>query len=143
MTDVHLEREFGVSPETLFDFVTTPEGLAQWFGVESVTLQEAALDFTRPGPWFAVMIGRETGARFKVSGQVTHVDHPRSVGFTWAWHDPEDRRGAESHVTFTIEPLETGARLVLVHRDLPGDEAARNHREGWISTLIKLESLVN
>ena len=55
------------------------------------------LEFTRLGPWFSVMQNPE-GGQYKVSGHVTHIDPPNSVGFTWAWHDKADARGTESHV---------------------------------------------
>ena len=32
MADVTLERDFSVSPERLFEVVSTPEGLASWWG---------------------------------------------------------------------------------------------------------------
>ena len=137
MSDLHLERDFPVAPERLFDLVTTRAGLVQWFGPEGFTVPENALDFTRAGLWFAVMAGPE-GRRLKVSGQVTSVRPPVSVGFTWAWHDPDDKRGAESHVTLTIAATPNGARLILDHRDLAAD-AVDAHRAGWTSTLNKLE----
>lgn len=82
MSDLHLERDFPIAPERLFGLISTSAGLVQWFGPEGFTLPEHALDFRRPGPWFAVMTGE--GRQLKVSGQVTHVRPPESVGFTWA-----------------------------------------------------------
>lgn len=136
--DLHFERDLPLSPEDLFDFVTSPQGLAQWWGPEWATVPEHRLDFTRPGPWFSIM-QHPDGRRFHVSGQVTHVRRPDSVGFTWAWHGEDGSRGLESHVTFTIRPRPGGATLVLDHRGLPDDERAARHREGWTSTLAKLE----
>lgn len=140
LQDVRLEREFPVSAETLFRFVSTPEGLTQWWGPEGLTVPEHALDFSRKGPWFSVMVNDE-GQRFKVSGHVTHVDPPKSVGFTWAWHDENDKRGFESHVTLTVTPTDRGAHLVIDHRGLPDEEAAENHTKGWTSSLRKLDRL--
>lgn len=141
MPDLRLEREFGVSPDRLFEMISTPDGLLQWFGPEGVELSENSLDFSRKGPWFAVMVGKESGQTFKVSGHVTHVENPRSVGLTWAWHDDNDKRGAESHVTLTVAPTADGARLVLEHRELADAEAVENHEAGWSSSLRKLEKL--
>ncbi|HEX9859413.1 MAG TPA: SRPBCC domain-containing protein [Paracoccaceae bacterium] len=137
MPDLTLERDFDLSPARLFAFITSPEGLLQWWGPEGMTLPESALDFTRTGPWFSVMQGAE-GQRHHVSGHVTHVDPPHSVGLTWAWHDPAGARGPESHVTLTVKPAGKGARLVLEHRELATAEAATRHGEGWTSTLNKL-----
>ena len=91
------------------------------------------------------MLGLDTGNRYKVSGQVTHVSPPTeggegSVGFTWGWHDDDDIRGEESHVTFSVSPTETGARFVLTHRNLSTLEAAQSHSRGWLSTLNKLDA---
>ncbi|MFD0982353.1 SRPBCC family protein [Tropicimonas aquimaris] len=140
LEDVRLERIFPVSVETLYRYVSSPEGLARWWGPEGMKVPEHALDFTRKGPWFSVMENGE-GQRFKVSGHVTHVDPPKSVGFTWAWHDDQGRRGAESHVTLTVTETDRGAHLVIDHRGLPGAEAAENHTRGWTSSLVKLERL--
>lgn len=141
MPDVTLERSFPVPPERLFAFVSETANLLEWWGPESITVAEHALDFTRPGPWHSVMVNDE-GQRFKVSGQVTHVDPPRSVGFTWGWHDDDDRRGAESHVTLTVsDDGDGGSRLTLDHRDLADDETATRHTAGWTSSLRKLERL--
>ncbi len=139
MADLVLERLLPLPPERLFELVSTEAGLLQWWGPEGFTVPDRNLDFTRTGPWHSVMHSPE-GTRHEVSGQVTHVDPPQSLGFTWAWHDAETGdRGAESHVTFTVTQAPGGAKLVLAHRDLPSQEAAESHESGWSSALRKLE----
>ncbi|WP_171132101.1 MULTISPECIES: SRPBCC domain-containing protein [unclassified Ruegeria] len=139
MADLKLERDFPVSPETLFAWVTDGAKLLRWWGPEGMHVPEHDLDFSRLGPWYSVMQNSE-GQRYKVSGQVTHIDPPNSVGFTWAWHDDQDQRGPESHVTFSVQATNEGARLVLDHRELADAEAAANHTKGWTSSLRKLEA---
>ena len=136
MSDVHLEREFAVTPDVLFDFVTSTDGLLQWWGPEGMHVPEHQLDFTKTGPWFSVMVNAE-GQRHKVSGHVTHIDAPKSVGFTWAWHDDDDKRGEESHVTLTVTPCAKGAKLVLDHRELATADIAERQTMGWTSSLNK------
>ena len=139
MADLRLERVYTVSRERLFAAVTQQADLLQWWGPEGMHVPEHALDLSRLGAWFSVMVNGE-GQRFKVSGQVTSYDPPRSVGFTWAWHDEADARGPESHVTFTVQAHEGGARLVLDHRELADEDAAKNHEAGWSSSLNKLDA---
>jgi uncharacterized protein YndB with AHSA1/START domain len=141
MAALQLTRDFPVSPDRLFAALTQQADLLQWWGPEGMHCPEHALDLSKLGPWHSVMVNAE-GERYKVSGQVTSYDPPRSVGFTWAWHDPEDNRGAESHVTFTISGTESGSRLVLDHRELGDDEIAANHDKGWSSSLRKLDALL-
>lgn len=138
MADTLLAREFPVSADRLYEYITLPERLTQWFGPEGTYLAEHDMDFSRTGPWFAVMVGRESGNRFKVSGEVTHVRPRTSVALTWAWHDDADGRGAESHVTFIVDATPKGARLTIDHRDLADAEAVEGHSKGWRSTLDKL-----
>ncbi|WP_170328039.1 SRPBCC family protein [Ruegeria arenilitoris] len=139
MADLKLEREFPTSPDNLFAWISDGAKLLQWWGPEGMHVPEHDLDFSRLGPWYSVMQNAE-GQQYKVSGQVTHVDPPNSVGFTWGWHDDQDQRGAESHVTLTVEAAGEGARLILNHRDLGDDEIAANHNQGWTSSLRKLEA---
>ncbi len=139
MPDIRIVREFAVSPKRLFKTVTEQAEVLNWWGHDGMTIPAQNLDFSRIGPWFSEMIGQD-GTRYKISGQVTHESAPASVGFTWGWHDDDDQRGAESHVTFTVEATEKGARLIVDHRELPSDEIAGRHEAGWTSgPLVRLE----
>lgn len=143
MSELKIERVFPAPQDRVFAFISQTENLLKWWGPEGMHTPEHALSFEKTGPWFSVMVNGE-GGRFKVSGQVTHVDAPNSVGFTWGWHDDEDRRGEESHVTISLTKDEGGGtRLVLAHRDLGDDEMSARHEEGWTSSLRKLEQLLN
>lgn len=142
MPTVTLERSFDAPIERVFAFVTKTEHLLKWWGHDGMTLPEHDLGFDRPGPWMSVLQSAE-GNRFKMSGQVTHVEAPTSVGFTWAWHDAEDRRGAESHVTIRLAPAaDGGTDMVLTHVDLPDEDMAGRQRRGWTSTLGRLERVL-
>lgn len=134
MSDIRLERDFNVSAERLFDFVTQRTSVLEWFGYEGMTFPAEEMDFSRKGPWFVEMLSKE-GNKMKLSGHVTHVDRPKTVGFTWGWHDPEDKRGPESHVMLTVMETGQGAKLIIDHRELPDEEAATGHNSGWTYAL--------
>lgn len=142
LTKLQLDRSFPVGPERLFTWISQADKLMQWWGPEGIDVYEHALDLTRTGPYFARMRSTE-GQEYHISGHVTHVTPPRSVGFTWAWHDDSGRRGPESHVTFAIEPDGLGARLTINHCDLPTPEQANSHAKGWASTLSKLSGKIH
>ena len=143
MATLTLGRRFDAAPEHVFEFVSKTEHLLKWWGPETMHVPEHQLSFDAKGPWMSVMQNSE-GQRFKVSGHVTHVDPPNSVGFTWAWHDENDKRGLESHVTIKLVPASGGGTdFTLTHVDLPDDETAQNHNQGWTSSLNKLEKMSN
>ncbi len=146
--ELELIREYKVGVERLWQVVTDPAEIVQWFGPEGVDIDDCEMAFTDRGPWFCKMRGRESGNIFHVSGTVTHVRTPQgasdgSVGFTWAWHDAEiGTRGDESHVIFEVSAKGDGAQLRLIHRDLASVEQAQDHSKGWLSTLRKLDSII-
>lgn len=148
MRDLKFTRDYPVTLTRLWQVVTDPDQIVQWFGPEGVRIDSCTMDFTRTGPWVCDMVGRESGDHFKVSGQVTSVSAPcagadtASVGFTWAWHDDDDRRGVESHVIFGLIQTDLGARFTLTHRDLATTDMAQDHSRGWLSTLKKLDKFV-
>lgn len=143
MAVLTITRSFKAPPEKVFKYVSKTEHLLKWWGPEGLTVPEHRLSFDRTGPWMSLMEGAE-GQRYKVSGQVTKVDPPRMVGFTWAWHDENDRRGVESHVTIRLVPAAGGGtEFELTHVDLPSDDVAANHEQGWTSSLRKLERILN
>ena len=91
VTDLSIEKPFPLPPDSVFDLVTAPAHLPSWWGPEGITLGEYQLDFTRPGPWFSVMIEPESDGH-RVSGAVLHVTPGKAVELTWAWHDRESGR---------------------------------------------------
>lgn len=139
MENVTLSRVFDAAPEKVFAFVTQAQHLLKWWCHEATTVSEHALSFEALGPWTITMLTAE-GQRYKLSGQVTSVDPPRSVGFTWAWHDKDDVRGRESHVTIQLERLrDGGTQLTLTHVNLANAEAADAHAGGWTTLLGRLQ----
>lgn len=143
MATLTLDRHFAAPPDRVFAFITRTEHLLKWWGPEAMGVSEHNLCLDHTGPWFSVLTNDE-GQRYKVSGQVTHVDPPNSVGFTWAWHDENDRRGVESHVTIRLVPAQGGGtRFSLSHAELPDGDIAASHERGWTSALRKLERLAN
>ncbi|MEO1732819.1 MAG: SRPBCC domain-containing protein [Pseudomonadota bacterium] len=141
MSTLTIERTLAAPPERVFSYISQTDHLLKWWGPEGMTVPDHSLSFEKPGPWHSVMMNSE-GQRYKVSGHVTHVNAPVSIGFTWAWHDENDARGVESHVTIKLVPAQNGGtHLTLEHVDLPDDESAGNHEVGWTSSFRKLERL--
>lgn len=139
MAELTLERRLNAGLNRVFEFITQPQNLTQWWGPEGMTIPEGDLDFTRLGPWDSVMMNGE-GQRFHVSGEVTEINPPNRISFTWAWHT-DGERGHESQVTIELKPQGDTTLLRLIHTGLADEEAAKNHNMGWTSTLNKLEAL--
>ncbi len=142
MTDVvTLERIMPASATRVFEMVSQPQNMVRWWGHDGMIVPEHNLDFSKPGPWHSVMESQD-GRRRLVSGEVTAVDPPRFIAFTWAWHDggPGGPRETETRVTIEIAAVdEDRAKMVLRHYDLGSDPARAGHTKGWLSIFDKLE----
>jgi uncharacterized protein YndB with AHSA1/START domain len=142
MTDeLTIRRTFPAPQELVFEFVTRRDRVMSWWGPEGMSVRDAELDFSAPGPWQSVMVNAE-GKRFKVSGRVVTVAAPHTLEFTWGWHDDRDERGPESLVRIELRAADRNTEFVLTHRGLPDEASRENHRLGWTSTLAKLERLL-
>ncbi len=138
---VILERIFPASASRVFEMVSQPRNMVRWWGHDGMTVPEHNLNFSKVGPWYSIMEAPD-GTRKLVSGDVTKVDPPRFIAFTWAWHDggPGGKRGTQTQVTIEIGDVdESRAKMTLSHFNLGTDPARAGHSEGWLSIFDKLE----
>jgi uncharacterized protein YndB with AHSA1/START domain len=141
MTDLTITRKFPIAPSVVFEHITQQQHLKNWMGPATMTCTDIDMELTAGAKWYAVITNSE-GQDHKMSGQVTAIDPPNRVDFTWGWHDESDARGHESNVRFEVIADGEGSIFNLIHTNLPDEEAAENHTIGWTSTLTKLEAML-
>jgi uncharacterized protein YndB with AHSA1/START domain len=91
----------------------------------------------------SVMVNGD-GSLHQVSGTVLTTEPPDRVSLTWGWHDQTTgERGHESHLLFQIVPDEDdGCLLTMTQIGLPTNESLALHREGWTSSLARIDALI-
>jgi uncharacterized protein YndB with AHSA1/START domain len=109
-TEVRREVVLGDDREAVWEAITEPERLEEWFATE------VALDL-RPGG--EGVFRWEDGSVRRATVEV--VEPGRRLGFRW-----EDENGDEppSCVELTVEEVEDGTRLVVVERAEEGPQAS-------------------
>jgi uncharacterized protein YndB with AHSA1/START domain len=130
MDAVAVEREVRVRarPETIFPFFTDPELMVRWMG----TSAEAE---PSPGGIYRVDVAAGRIAR----GEYVEVSPPARVVFTWGWEgDVSVVKPGASTVEVTLTPDGDHTLVRLVHRDLPSEDSAGAHGEGWDHYLDRL-----
>lgn len=143
MKELRIERIFGAAPETVFSYVTEMENLIKWWGPEGTGIAEHNLDLTSVGPWFFVIID-PSGGHHRVTGEVLKVDPPRSVEFTLVVPDGDGPPQIDSTVRFEVSSNGTGGtNFVLIQTGISAEEIIRGSTQGWVSTLGRLEKLLN
>lgn len=116
-----------VAPEDAFELVTRPERLRRWMGVT------ARLDLRAGGDWRWTVTPGNVAA-----GRVAELEPGRRLVLDWGWdHVPGDD-GALGTVTITVEPVDGGSSVTLVHEGLTPEQEA-SHAEGWNHFLERLE----
>jgi uncharacterized protein YndB with AHSA1/START domain len=130
-----IERTLEVAhpPKTVWDAITTAEGLGAWFG------NEATIDL-RPGG--AVSMRWTEGG--SAAMRVERVEEPTVFAFTWPIYGLPDDDPRRTYVEFTLEPVGAGTRLTVVETGF-GQLTDESHRaafdgnsEGWLRELDEL-----
>ena len=137
MSELRIERQYPVSPERLFAFVTEPANLIQWWGPEGVGIETQDLDLGRVGPWSLTFLN-PGGGTFAMRGNVLAVTPPHTVEFTMNVPGSD----TDSTVRLEIAPDDAGgSRFTLIQSGITDEMVAMGQR-GWVSTLRRLEKLL-
>jgi uncharacterized protein YndB with AHSA1/START domain len=100
----------------------------------SMTVAELEMD-PRPGGTFRLVMRGERGDIAHI-GEYREVDPPRRLVFTWK---SPATQGRETIVTVEFHARGDATELVLIHEELPDEQTADGHRQGWTSIAAKLE----
>lgn len=137
MTSLTLVRRIAARPETVFDAMTSPEGIGQWWGPDAGPVLLAESD-AQVGGRFRVRFRMLDGSEHESSGEYLEVDPPRRVAMTWSWSAGGDDDG-QSRVEIDLRPTDHGTELTFTHSRLSSDAARDSHRRGWSGAIDKLE----
>ena len=105
-----------IDTEAAFELVTRPDRLRRWQAVA------ARMDLRPGGEYRWTVTPGHTAA-----GTIKEVETGRRLVFDWGWEGSDP---AASTVTITLEPVEGGTQLTLLHDGLAAAEVA-GHTEGW------------
>lgn len=135
MTRVTLVRRITARPSIVFDALTTPEGIAQWWGPDDGPVLIAETD-VRVGGRFRVRFRMRDGSEHESSGEYLEVRSPERLAMSWRWLGDEDP--GESRLEFALRAVPGGTELTLIHSALASEETRRSHEQGWSGALDKL-----
>src|SRR5262245_60902342 len=84
MTSLTLVRRIKARPSIVFDALTTPEGIACWWGPDDGPVLLAETD-VRIGGRFGVRFRMLDGSEHESSGEYLEVVKPRRLAMSWRW----------------------------------------------------------
>jgi uncharacterized protein YndB with AHSA1/START domain len=140
-------------PERVFDALTDPKQMAQWWGEKGLyRLTENKVDLRVGGRWSTSGVGAD-GKEFSVDGEYLVIDRPRLLVYTW---NPSFYHVVKTTVRCELEPCDvhglqhrgpqrvgTGTLVKIRQEGFAGNlEAAQGHGRGWVRVLGWLQAFV-
>jgi uncharacterized protein YndB with AHSA1/START domain len=129
-------------PERVFQAITDPAQLSQWWGRSNLyRVTEGSVDLRVGGKWTSGGVGAD-GTKFTVEGEYLEVDPPRRLVYTWTSSYMGD---LETTVHWELEPQAVhglhpsgpkkaglGTLVKLRHEGFASaPQQAISHGEGW------------
>ncbi len=139
MTSLTLVRRIAARPSIVFDALTTPEGLAAWWGPDDLPVIKAEAD-ARIGGGFRVHFQTLDGREHEAFGEYLEVVRPDRLVMTWRYAfggEPEEN-GRTSRIEIELKPVDGGTELTFTHADLRNVASLASHERGWTGSLAKL-----
>ena len=139
MTSLTLVRRIKARPSIVFEALTTPEGIASWWGPDGGPVLVAVTE-PQVGGRFRVRFRMLDGSEHESSGEYLEVVKAERLSMRWRWIGGVEDPG-ESLVLITLRAVAEGTELTLTHSRLRDEESRTSHEEGWNGALDKLERL--
>jgi uncharacterized protein YndB with AHSA1/START domain len=138
MTSLTLVRRIKARPAIVFDAMTTPEGIAQWWGPDAGPVLVAETDL-RVGGRFRVRFRMLDGTEHESTGAYLELEKPTRIVMSWRWTGGAEDAN-ESRIDITLRAIAEGTELTFTHALLASEESRRSHEEGWSGALDKLQA---
>ena len=136
MTSLTLVRRIAARPSIVFDALTTPEGIAGWWGPDAGPVLAAETDL-KVGGRFRVRFRMLDGSEHESHGEYLELVAGERLAMSWRWLDGED--AGLSRVEIDLRPTPDGTLLTFTHSRLQDEETRQSHEEGWTGALDKLD----
>jgi uncharacterized protein YndB with AHSA1/START domain len=127
---IQSEVHIAAPPERVFQALTDPRQLMQWWGQKGMYHPTDWKGDVRPGgAWRCDGVSDNDGSLYNVAGEYVEVDPPRLLSYTWvaSWSGP-----LKTLVRWDLESSSGGTRVRLNHSGFAAaPAAAQGHYQGW------------
>jgi uncharacterized protein YndB with AHSA1/START domain len=131
-----LSRIIEATPQRVFEAMTDPEQVAQWWGPEGFTCPDITMD-ARVGGAYRIAMQPPEGELFYLSGDFLEVEPPSRLAYTFRWEppDPDDR---ETVARLALHPSDRATEVALVQGPFATHARRELHKAGWTDTFVRL-----
>jgi uncharacterized protein YndB with AHSA1/START domain len=107
--DYVMERVFAAPRELVWEAITKPEHIPNWWGPRNIPMTVEAMDFRVGGRWRWIAQGADGDAPF--SGEYLEIVPPERIVHTEMFDVEPFNQGEPAYVTVTLEEVDGGTRL--------------------------------
>jgi uncharacterized protein YndB with AHSA1/START domain len=126
---IRRETQIAAPPATVFAFLTDPEKILSWMGVEATTE-------THPGGLYLVKgIG---GPGNIARGAFREVVPVHRLAYSFGWEGYDEVPPGSSLIEIDLIDRDGGTLLRMTHSGLPNAAQCANHDEGWAHFIGRL-----
>ena len=136
MTSLTLVRSIRARPSIVFAALTTPDGIAQWWGPDAGPVLVAETD-VRIGGRFRVRFRTLDGSEHESTGEYLEIVESRRLVMSWRWTTGGEPDGV-SRIEIDLKPIDAGTELTFTHAHLRTEASRASHERGWAGALDKL-----
>ena len=139
MTSLTLVRRIRARPSIVFEALTTPDGIAQWWGPDAGPVLLAETD-VRIGGRFRVRFRMLDGTEHESTGEYIEVVESKRLVLSWQWTtggEPDEGREV-SRIEIALERIDVGTEITFTHARLKTEASRASHERGWAGALDKL-----
>lgn len=137
---INLEIQIAASPARVFQAITDPQQVPQWWGQQGmyrITKWEG--DLRLKGKWRSEGQGAD-GKNFHVEGEYLEINPPHLLVYSWL---PSFSNVQKTTVRWELTPHEGGTLVKIIHSGFQGNvRAAKDHSQGWTRVLGWVQAFV-
>lgn len=130
--------ELTASPERVFSALSSSEITEWWVRPGVFDTREWVADVRPGGRWKATGVSR--GQPYVATGEITEVSAPRKLVHTW---DGVGAIESPSTLTYELERMPDGTRLVLRQTGFTSEIACREFAAGWQTSFERLAQILD
>jgi len=138
---IEAEVHIAAPADRVFDAITDPRQLMQWWGQRGMYRHTSWKGDVRPGgAWRCDGVSEKDGSPYHVSGEYVEVEPPRLVSYTWiaSWSGP-----LKTLVRWELEAASGGTLVRVRHSGFAeGPAAVQGHYEGWQRVIGWMQAFV-
>jgi uncharacterized protein YndB with AHSA1/START domain len=135
------EIQIAAPPERVFQALTDPRQLMQWWGQKDMYHHTSwQIDLRPGGAWRSEGVRDRDGSSYSVNGEYVVVDPPRTLSYTWvaSWSG-----SIQTLVRWELEPHSGGTLVRFRHSGFASAPVqTQAHYQGWQRVVVWMQAFV-